>query len=291
MDPSQVSLLVGLGGQLGQFKRRVESEKALIITKEKAIKADNFKSEFLSQMSHELRTPLNAIIGFAQILLQSKKPILDQKHVSDVSLILESGKHLLRLINEILDLSKIESGKMSVNIDAINLNKLLVEIIASIRPMAQKANITLIDFMSASDEIYILADEFRFRQVILNLVANGIKYNKAGGSVSLKHELIKDNYIRINVQDTGMGIPENFQNKIFKPFERGGAEFTQIEGTGIGLSVTKKLVELMNGCIDFHSAEDEGSCFYVDIPLAPNLNQTKVSSNGSVSEFDVQPVN
>ncbi len=278
LDSNQIPLLVGLGGQLGLLKKRMESEKNLIVAKEMAVKADNYKSEFLSQMSHELRTPLNAIIGFAQILLQSKRPVLDEKHVSDVKLILESGRHLLRLINEILDLSRIESGKMSVKIESINLNKLVTETIASIRPMAQKANITLIDFMTGSNEVYVLADEFRLRQVFLNLVANGIKYNKPCGSVTLNHEIKNNDYVRINVQDTGKGIPESFQSKIFKPFERGGAEFSQIEGTGIGLSVTKKLVELMNGYIDFHSIEHEGTCFYVDIPLAPIAKEPMVFS-------------
>ncbi len=290
LDSNLASLLVGLGGQLGQFKKRIESEKDLIIAKEQAIKADNFKSEFLSQMSHELRTPLNAIIGFAQILIQSKRPVLDEKHVSDVSLILESGKHLLRLINEVLDLSKIESGKMAVNIEPVNLNKLLTETMASIRPMAQKANITLIDFMSGSTEINVLADEFRLRQVILNLIANGIKYNKSKGSVSLRHEILNYNYVRIHVKDTGKGIPEDFQEKIFNPFERGGAEFTQIEGTGIGLSVTKKLVELMGGQISVHSVENEGSCFHIDIPLASASNQPETFSLSFINELKTNKI-
>jgi PAS domain S-box-containing protein len=290
LDANQVSLLVGLGGQLGQFKKRMESETDLIVAKEQAIKADNYKSEFLSQMSHELRTPLNAIIGFSQILMQSKRPVLDKKHVSDVSLILESGKHLLRLINEILDLSKIESGKMEVSIEPINLNKLLTETMAFIRPMAQKANITLIDFMSGSEEITILADEFRLRQVILNLIANGVKYNKSGGSVTLNHEILNNHYVRINVQDTGYGIPEGFQNKIFNPFERGGAEFSQIEGTGIGLSVTKKLVELMRGKISFNSVENKGSCFYFDMPLAASSKQDINTPHPSIKESKTKQV-
>jgi PAS domain S-box-containing protein len=288
LDANQVSLLVGLGGQLGQFKKRMESETDLIIAKEQAIKADNYKSEFLSQMSHELRTPLNAIIGFSQILIQSKRPVLDVKHVSDVSLILESGKHLLRLINEILDLSKIESGKMVVSIEPINLNKILLETMAFIRPMAQKANITLIDFMSGSEEINILADEFRLRQVILNLIANGVKYNKSGGSVSLNYEILNNHYVRINVQDTGYGIPVSFHNKIFNPFERGEAEFSQIEGTGIGLSVTKKLVELMRGKISFNSVENKGSCFYFDMPIAASSKHSINSPHTSVKELNTK---
>ncbi len=292
LDPNLTPLLVGLGGQLGQLKKRLESEKDLIVAKEQAIKADNFKSEFLSQMSHELRTPLNAIIGFAQILVQSKKPVLDEKHVSDVNLIYESGMHLLRLINEILDLSKIESGKMSISIEPISLNKLLTETIASIRPMAQKANITLKEFISGSEDIDVLADVFRLRQVVLNLVANGIKYNKLGGSVSISRELKNNDYVRISIQDTGKGIPEDFKSKIFNPFERGGEEFSNVEGTGIGLSVTKKLVELMNGEIGFQSVENEGSCFYVDIPLAPidSLPTTfsDSSSNCSIKKLNVK---
>ncbi len=271
LDKNIAPLLVNIVGQLGQLKKRLDKEKELILAKEEAVKANKSKSEFLCQMSHELRTPLNAIIGFSQILMKSKNPVLDSRFKLDVKTIMDSGQHLLLLINEILDLSRIESGKLFVSISPIDLKEILSEIILSIQPLLKSSNIIYIDSFSNLDQVFILADKIRLKQVVLNLIANAIKYNVPKGSISLNYELQEDNYIRINVKDTGTGIPKNIQGRIFDPFQRGEAEDSGIEGTGMGLPVSKRLVELMDGDIGFSSVENEGSCFFIDLPKAREL--------------------
>ncbi|MGK0179462.1 MAG: PAS domain S-box-containing protein [Nitrospinales bacterium] len=224
------------------------------------------KSEFLSRMSHELRTPMNAILGFAQIMNESRKDPLSDSHKSRIGQILKAGNHLLELINEVLDLTQVEAGKTTVSLEPINIAELVMDVLNVIRPMAEKFNIDLIDEVSTQATVHIFADRTRLKQVLFNLLSNGIKYNRKEGSVTLSLEKQNDGILNILVSDTGMGISPEKLKKIFIPFNRLGAEGGEIEGTGIGMTISKKLIELMNGIIRVHSTMGKGSQFSISLP-------------------------
>jgi signal transduction histidine kinase/CheY-like chemotaxis protein len=242
------------------------SRKELICAKEEAEEASRAKSEFLSRMSHELRTPLNAILGFGQILKIDKKTPLTGIQNGQVEEILKGGKHLLALINEVLDLARIESGKFDLSIKAICLSDVVNEMLTLIVPLAEKKGIEVKNKISQSPHLYILADRTRMKQVLLNLMSNAIKYNREGGSVTLESNKHQEGKIHITVADTGKGIPGDRLKDLFKPFNRLGAEKTEVEGTGIGLSLTKNLVENMAGTISVESQPGIGSCFSIELP-------------------------
>ncbi len=254
----------------GDFKKSLDRLEIIANEKKMALleanRANQAKSEFLSRMSHELRTPLNAVIGFSQVLIMSQKDPLNESQKEDVELIKKSGEHLLNLINEILDLSRIESGKMQVSIEPVNLSNLIKELLVLINPIAIKSNISINDEISPKKNIFVLADTVRLKQTMMNLISNAIKYNREKGSVTLSCIPIVQDELRINVSDTGIGISKENQEKVFAPFDRLDADTTKIEGTGIGLTITKKLVELMNGSIGFESELGKGSTFYIDLP-------------------------
>lgn len=224
-----------------QIQQRTES---LVTAKEVAEKANSTKSEFLSRMSHELRTPMNAILGFGQLLQLSET--LSEEDRDGISEILTAGQHLLTLINEILELSKIESGKVDIVLEAVNLHPVLHECLALVRPQAEADNISIENDIDTKQEV--LADPKRLKQCLINLLSNAVKYNSKNGNVKIYSELLSENTkTRIIVQDTGSGIPEHLISQLFVPFERLGHNDYDIEGTGIGLSITQKLVKLMNG--------------------------------------------
>jgi len=220
------------------------------------------KSEFLSSMSHELRTPLNAILGFGQMLeLDADK--LNEIQRDNVKEIIEAGHHLLWLINEILDLSKIESGKMEVEVKAVSLDDLLSQSIALITNQAKARQIKIIDQITGND-LFVMGDFTRLKQVMVNILSNGVKYNHENGTITLHYKKIADTSLRIGITDTGVGLSEKQITDIFEPFVRFKTS-SNIEGTGIGLTITKRLIELMGGELRVESELDKGCTFWVEL--------------------------
>jgi PAS domain S-box-containing protein len=269
----QVDYFVAL---VQDINARKKAEHELILAKEEAERASNAKSEFLSQMSHELRTPLNAVLGFGQVLQGDPDEPLTELQQQGVAEILKGGNHLLELINEILDLSRIESGQLSLSLENINLSILTEELVTLCDPMAKKSSLELLNYVPLHDDHYVFADRVRLKQILLNLVSNAIKYNKPGGTVKIDAGGDKNGGICISVDDTGIGLSEDQINNLFQPFNRLGSEKTEIEGTGVGLTITKRLVEHMNGTIKVESKPGAGSTFSVTFPIGnsePDLEQ------------------
>ncbi|NOQ35865.1 MAG: response regulator [Methylococcaceae bacterium] len=247
-----------------QLEAKVEQRTAaLLAAKNIAEKANQAKTEFMSSMSHELRTPMNAVLGFAQIL--EYEDLTEDQHDS-VNEILVAGKHLLELINKVLDLSKIESGHLDVNKHPVSLTAIIKECMLLIRPMAKKYQIKTTDEITPYEDIELHTDKFLLKQVVINLLSNAIKYNKKDGSVTLSFEKLVGR-IRIKITDTGRGLTEEQCAKIFQPFERLDAKNSTIEGSGVGLSICKQLVGAMGGLIAIESTPGVGSCFYLELSL------------------------
>jgi len=241
------------------------SQEALIQEREKSDNANRAKSEFLSSMSHELRTPMNAILGFSQLLSMEKT--LTPKNQESVTEILLAGQHLLELINEVLDLNSIEAGKLSVEIVNLKVSDIISDSIILLTPLAKENNIKLINNATTKNDYIVHADRLRFKQAFINLLSNAIKYNTENGEVFIDISRPEPNKVRISVRDTGAGIPVNMLDKLFIPFERlENATNNTIEGTGIGLALSKKLLEIMDGSIGVESTPEQGSTFFMDLP-------------------------
>jgi CheY-like chemotaxis protein len=231
-----------------------------------AEKANRAKTDFLSGMSHELRTPLNAILGFAQ-LMESGSPPPTPAQRRNLEQILKAGWYLLELINEVLDLSLIESGKVTLSHEPVSIGEVMLECRAMIEPQAQKRGIRM-TFPRFELAQYVSADRTRFKQVLINLLFNAVKYNVPGGAVTVACTPAATASIRISVRDTGSGLAPEQLTQLFEPFNRLGRQAGAEEGTGIGLVVTKRLVELMGGTIGADSAVGVGSVFWVELGLA-----------------------
>jgi len=239
---------------------RAEAEQA----RDQAERANRAKTEFLSRMSHELRTPLNAILGFSQLL--EMDPLSDDQRES-VAYISGAGRHLLDLINEVLDISRVESGQMTISPEPVAVGDLLDELAALVRPLAGGRKVTL-DTSEVTAAGYVVADRQRLKQVLLNLLSNAVKYNREGGRITVRSEHVGEDRLRIEIVDTGYGIAPEYLDRLFHPFDRLGAEQGSVEGTGMGLALSKGLVEAMAGALGAESTLDVGSTFWVELPLA-----------------------
>lgn len=243
---------------------RKKTEEELLRARKEADRANKAKSDFLSRMSHELRTPLNSILGFAQLLAMEE--LTDDQQVS-VQRILIGGEHLLALINEILDIARIESGRITISPEPVHLGRALDETLVLVRPIANQAGIRLLEPEGELD-VHIRADRKRLKQVFLNLLSNAIKFNRENGEVRIECRRSSPRDYRIDISDMGMGISEQDSGDLFSPFARLGAEERGIEGTGLGLTLSKGLVDIMGGKLVASSTAGAGSTFSVELPLA-----------------------
>ncbi|GEM_PF-3512290 len=248
--------------------RQLKNERRL---REEAEGRSKAKTDFLARVSHELRTPMNAIIGFSEVMESNAKDPLSDGQRKNLSFILNSAEHLLSLINEILDLNSIEAGKLKVSFSPVQLCLTVSDLNELVQPLLRDLNVVLNDRISQNRNLFVMADALRLKQVLLNLISNAIKYNRQGGSVTLDYELKDHDILRINVIDTGIGLSKERLATLFEPFNRFGEEYSNIQGTGIGLSISKGLIELMNGKIGYEKQDPEGSCFYIEIPIVSNL--------------------
>ncbi|MET3106371.1 signal transduction histidine kinase/CheY-like chemotaxis protein [Oxalobacteraceae bacterium GrIS 2.11] len=248
--------------ELALTQKNIELESA----RAAADKANMAKSDFLSSMSHELRTPLNAVLGFAQ-LMETATPLPTAAQKMSIEQILKGGWYLLRLINEILDLALIESGKLTFTKETIDLTEILYDCQFMIMPQAEALNI-VVSFPDDLAHCYVDTDKIRIKQVLINLLSNAIKYNTPGGTVKVSCETTADGVVRVSVRDSGKGLAPELVQQLFQPFNRLGQEASGTEGTGIGLVVTKQLVELMGGQIGVSSEVAVGSTFWFELPLS-----------------------
>ena len=252
---------------------RKQIEKEIIKARNEAETANLAKSEFLSRMSHELRTPMNSILGFAQLMEMGGG--LNPQQNKGLGHIMNSGRHLLNLINEVLEISRIEAGHLAISLEPVLIGNIIGEILDSIQPIALDREIKFILLDPPVEHLFVLSDYQRLKQVFLNLFTNSIKYNTKGGSVTVKTEIINNSsgetpFIRVSITDTGSGISTEDIPRLFRPFERIGAEKTQTEGTGLGLSVVKKLMNAMGGMIGVESVVGAGSTFWIELPGIEN---------------------
>ncbi|HET7274455.1 MAG TPA: PAS domain S-box protein [Longimicrobiaceae bacterium] len=247
---------------------RKQVQEELRHAKEEAERANAAKSEFLSRMSHELRTPMNSILGFAQLLEKKDLPADQRKGVGHI---LKAGRHLLTLINEVLDIARIEANRQHLSLEPVRLATVLHEALSLIRPIAAERGLQLDDKVEFDEDYFVRADRQRLTQVLLNLLSNAVKYNRTGGTVTLScrqttDEQSGDRRLCISVHDTGFGVPQQKIDDLFVPFARLGAEQSEVEGTGLGLALSKRLVEAMGGRLYVESTSGEGSTFSVELP-------------------------
>ncbi|CAN5688998.1 hypothetical protein BH23GEM8_BH23GEM8_16820 [soil metagenome] len=242
---------------------RVLAARQLEDARRAAEHANGAKTAFLSRMSHELRTPLNAILGFAQLLEQDLDSEDDRESTAQI---LRAGHHLMRLIDDVLQISRIEQGEMQISMEAVGLSEVLNQALELVQPDATAANVHI--HASADRGYHVFADIQRLRQVLLNLLTNAIKYNRHDGHIVIRISPRPRDRLRIRIADTGRGIPRRRKSALFTPFDRLGVESTGIEGTGLGLALSRRLVEQMNGSIGARSSESRGSIFWIDLDRA-----------------------
>ncbi|HCS65153.1 MAG TPA: hybrid sensor histidine kinase/response regulator [Cellvibrio sp.] len=279
-------MMSGSNMDITEVKR---AEERVLQAKEQAEKANRAKSDFLSSMSHELRTPLNAILGYTQLFEYDGN--LKSQQIDNVREIRKAGEHLLQLINDVLDLAKIESGNMTVSLEPVLVSRLITECFTLVQPQADAKGIRLSSLLAEFSNTYVIADHVRFKQALLNLLSNAVKYNFVGGEVEVRLVAQPGQHLRISVRDTGRGIPLQRQSEVFQPFNRLTAENTNIEGSGVGLVITKQLVEMMQGRLDFTSAEGMGTTFWIDFPMATEWNAESIVRTVSSKDYTPAELN
>ncbi|HEX3510234.1 MAG TPA: ATP-binding protein [Solirubrobacteraceae bacterium] len=252
---------------IARIIRNAGAQRAAVAEAEHANRA---KSEFLSRMSHELRTPLNAVIGFGQLLELDE---LESDQREGVEQILKAGRHLLELINEVLDISRIESGTMSMSLEAVHLGSTVADALSLIRPLADAAGVTLDADPKDLADVYVLADHQRLKQVLINLLSNAVKYNRSGGQVRVCSKELPGNRLELAVADTGQGLSAEQLDRLFEPFDRLGAESGEIEGTGLGLAVSIRLMEAMGGTIRAESQPGAGTTMRIELAQAARAHE------------------
>lgn len=279
---------------LKEIEERRNAEIEILKARAEAEQANMAKSEFLSRMSHELRTPMNSILGFAQLLEMGD---LNSGQKKGVNHILSSGKHLLNLINEVLDISRIEAGRLALSIEPVKVSSCILEVMDSIHFQASRRHLNLTMVSSESNQLFVSSDRQRMKQVLLNLVGNAVKYNSDGGSITIETRVMPvDNngltLLRISITDTGEGIAEQDLHRLFVPFERIGAEKTATEGTGLGLAVVSTLMESMGGKYGVESVPGKGSTFWVEFPVLDSESiHAMESEEKAVFESNLSPKN
>lgn len=266
--------VIGILGSYQDITDRKNFEHQLVETKVAAEKANKAKSQFLSRMSHELRTPMNAILGFAQLMemdFSGKDKIENKNNIGNIKEILTAGHHLLDLINEVLDLARIEAGGLNMSIEDIDIADVINNSLALTQSLAEKHDIKILNQTNNYEKQTVFADFTRFQQVVINLITNAIKYNKKGGQVSIDCTS-SNNFIRFSFIDTGIGISKKNLTRLFNPFERLDVSNTGIDGTGIGLVICKQLVENMGGNIGVESKKNQGSTFWFTLPCSSSTS-------------------
>jgi signal transduction histidine kinase/ActR/RegA family two-component response regulator len=259
-DEGVPRFLLGISEDITERK---EGERQLREAKEESERANRAKDEFLSRMSHELRTPLNAVLGFAQVLQMGS---LDPDETGSVKQILRGGRHLLALIDEVLDISRISTGQLSISQEPVLVASAINDAVELVKPIAAERGIEF--RQEALNGCHVLADRQRLKQVLLNLLSNGVKYNRQGGIVSISLQEVPGGRLRIKVADTGPGISTEAMKRLFMPFDRLGAEASSVEGTGLGLALSKGLVDAMGGSLTAESVVGSGSVFSIELRLA-----------------------
>lgn len=282
LERDQVGSVRSLIGMGMDISGRKAVEATLDQARLDAERANQAKSEFLSRMSHELRTPLNAVLGFAQLL--EMDPLSPEQQES-LGYILKAGRHLLDLINEVLDIARIEAGRLSITPEPVSLSEVTREALALTAPLAAERAVHMRCEVADDDAHCVLADRQRLKQVLLNLLSNAVKYNRVGGEVAVCYETLQGR-VRIRVTDTGPGIPPDKQQRLFIPFERLGTVQGGVEGTGLGLALSRRLTEAMGGAVGVESQVGQGSTFWVELPL---IETPETARERPVEEIRTRP--